>query len=98
MDRRVPELPEGLDIGTSAAYPIFAAPPNEAAFKVIEESKLRTLLDELRGARSPLVRSVIYAEAGVLDEAEAELRTYVQNPPDEKDTKKLFKTIHSWRP
>lgn len=76
---------------------IFAAPPRGAAFQVIEQAELIDVQQKLRGANSPAVRGLIYAEAGLLDEAEIELRKYVESRPFDKQAKQLVKTIRCWR-
>lgn len=76
---------------------IFAAPPRGAALKVVEKVELIRLQSRLRGTRSPAVRGLIHAEAGLLDQAEGELRTYLESHPSDERAKEFVKTIRSWR-
>jgi hypothetical protein len=76
---------------------IFAAPPRGAAFEVIGEAELIDVQRKLRGARSPALRGLICAEAGLLDEAEVELQRHLEYRPYDKQAKELVKRIRSWR-
>jgi hypothetical protein len=76
---------------------IFAAPPRGAAFQVIEEAELIHVQRELRKTDSQALRSLIYAEAGLLDDAEIELQRHLENRPYDKQARELVKTIRSWR-
>ena len=76
---------------------IFAAPPNGAAFKVIDEEQLKRLQEKLRGTRSRMTRGILYAEAGLLNEAETELQKHLEYHPLDRQAKETVKTIQSWR-
>jgi hypothetical protein len=76
---------------------IFAAPPRGAAFTIIQEAELIDVQRKLTGSHSPVVRGLIYAEAGLLDEAEIELQRHLEFRPYDKQAKELVKTIRSWR-
>ena len=75
---------------------IFAAPPNGAAFKVINEEGLIELRNKLRGTRSPVVRGLVYAEAGLLPEAEGEFRMYLESHANDKQVEELLRRVRSW--
>jgi hypothetical protein len=76
---------------------IFAAPPRGAAFRIIEAAESIDVQRKLRGTHSSAVRGLIYAEAGLLDDAEIELQRHLNYLPYDKQAKKLIKTIRSWR-
>jgi hypothetical protein len=75
---------------------IFAAPPRGAAFKVIDEQELIELQTKLRGTRSRVARSIIYAEAGLLEEGMTELQRHLECHPHDKRATELVKRIRSW--
>jgi len=74
------------------------APAPEARFKILEKVKD----DELRGlersdARSHLARGVLYARAGLLDEAERELRALAADNPKSPVARKLLRSVNKLR-
>lgn len=71
-----------------------AAPAPEARFRILEREKddeLRRL--ERAGARSHLARGVLFAQAGLLDEAERELRALVIANPKSMVARKLLLSV-----
>jgi hypothetical protein len=84
----VSALKEGNEIGAPAA------PAPEARFKVLEKAKE----DELKRAeqtspRSHLLRGVLYAQAGLLIDAERELRALVNINPQSPLARKLLQSV-----
>ena len=75
-----------------------AAPAPPARFKVLEA----TLDDELRrlernGARSRLALGVLYARAGLLEEAERELRALASANPQSEEARRLLNSVRAAR-
>ena len=71
-----------------------APPAPEATFKVLERSKA----DELKRARemnpdSHLLMGVLYARAGLIDEAEQELRALVEANPKSRTALRLLRSV-----
>lgn len=77
----------------------FLAPtlPARAEFKIIEKSELDKLNSQIKHMHSGIARGVLFAKAGLLGEAERELRTHLVRYPDDSHAKKLLETIKSWR-
>jgi hypothetical protein len=71
--------------------------PTRAEFTVIGELELLRLNRRIKGTLSHAARGVIYAEAGLLDEAEREFRTHLTLSPSDDRAKKLLETVESWR-
>jgi anti-sigma factor RsiW len=74
-------------------------PAADAKFKVLDQA----LADELARARreyasSHLVLGTLYAQAGLLDEAEAEFKALATANPKSEVVQKLLKTVRSARP
>jgi hypothetical protein len=76
---------------------IAPALPTRAEFTVIDESERRKLNRRIKSTVSHAARGVIYAEAGLLEEAEQELRTHLTLSPTDDRAKKLLETVESWR-
>lgn len=77
------------------------APPPAAArvkFRVLEEAKVESLTRARRmHARSHLVLGVMYAEAGLLDEAEREFRALLQANPQSRVARRLLESVRAAR-
>ena len=71
--------------------------PARAEFKIIEGPEWAKLSRNIKQMRSGVARGVLYAKAGLLGEAEQELRTHLIRYPDDGHAKKLLETIKSWR-
>ena len=71
--------------------------PARAEFKIIEEPELAKLSSKIKHIHSGVARGVLYAKAGLLGEAEQELRTHLVQYPDDGNAKKFLATIKSWR-
>jgi hypothetical protein len=71
--------------------------PARAEFKIIEKLALEQLNRRIKQTDSAPVRGVLYAKAGLLDEAERELRAHLHLHPTDEATGKLLRTIKSWR-
>ncbi len=71
--------------------------PARAEFKIVEGSERAKLRALIRNTQSGMARGVLYAKAGLLDEAEQELRTHLYNHPADKQAIRLLETIKSWR-
>jgi len=73
------------------------APPSRAEFIIIKRSVLNSLDRRIKQTDSPLVRAARYAEVGLLEEAEHELRTRLALHPTDHHAKQLLEKIISWR-
>jgi len=71
--------------------------PARAEFKIIEKPTLDQLNRRIRQINSAPARGVLYAQAGLLDEAEQELSTHLHIQPADETARKLLRTIKSWR-
>ena len=71
--------------------------PARAEFKIIEQSEWDKLRGLIENTYSRAARGVLYAKAGLLDEAEQELRAHITDHPSSEPAIKLLKTIRSWR-
>jgi hypothetical protein len=75
-----------------------ASPPRGARFQVLEPEKAAELERARQSyAGSPLTLGVIYARAGLLDEAEAQLAQVVEKNQGSDVALKLLREIQSWR-
>jgi len=72
------------------------APPARAEFRLLETLKLIKLNDLVRRTESHAARGVLYAKAGLLDEAEREFQTHLVLSVDER-VKRLLEIVKSWR-
>jgi hypothetical protein len=73
------------------------APPARAEFKILGKAELRKLNHLVSRTRSHAARGVLYAEAGLLDDAERELQLHLSIWPADERAKKLSETVKSWR-
>jgi hypothetical protein len=71
--------------------------PARAEFKIIEKSELIRLGKRVNQMHSAATRGVLYARAGLLDDAEQQLRAHLSLHPADKMAMKLLRTIKSWR-
>ena len=75
-----------------------SAPAPEARFKVLEKAKADELMGvERAAAGSHLVRGTLYARAGLLDDAERELRALVAANPKSPAARKLLQSLQAIR-
>jgi hypothetical protein len=73
------------------------AAPARAEFEVIGRSALAKLNRNVAGMTSSAARGIVYANAGLLDDAEREFDAYLADHPDDYRTKELLQTVRSWR-
>lgn len=73
------------------------APPSRAEFRIIGRRAYEKLKYELAQANSHGARGVLFAKAGMLDEAEHELATQVKLVPHDQRSKGLLARVRSWR-
>lgn len=71
--------------------------PSRAEFKVIENLERAKLSSKIKQIHSGAARAVLYAKAGLLDDAEQELKRLLIQRPDDGQAKRLLQTIKSWR-
>lgn len=76
---------------------IAPAAPARAEFKILGKSELAELDRLLNKSRSHAARGVLYAEAGLLEEAEKEFQTHLTLYPADERGKKVLQVVHSWR-
>jgi hypothetical protein len=70
----------------------------QALFRVLEEKQAAAVRSEaLTAGSSHLARGVIYARAGLADEAERELGAAVREGPDPEGARKLLESVQGWR-
>ena len=82
--------------GVAITSPVMPAP--QAKFKVIDRATLETLRHSERAyPDSHLTRGVLYADAGLFDEAEQELRLLVQHNPHTSVARKLLHSVQAMR-
>lgn len=82
--------------GVRVTSPVLPAP--QAKFKVIDRSTSEMLQQAQRAyPDSHLTLGVLYAEAGLLDEAEQELRVLVRNNPGARTALKLLQNVKAMR-
>lgn len=74
------------------------APAPRAQFKILEGEKLREIA-QVKGSRpdSHLVLGLLYARAGLLDEAERELRLLAKANPRSEVAGRLLRRVRSWK-
>jgi hypothetical protein len=75
-----------------------AAPAPEARFKVLGAATMKEL-ERLEAAHpdSHLVRGVLYAQAGLLDDAEREFRALLEANPQSPTAQKLLQSVEALR-
>lgn len=82
--------------GTEIISPVMPAP--QAKFKVLDSATTRMLQQAERAySDSHLTRGVLYAEAGLLEDAEQELRLLVRDNPSADIAQKLLRSVQSLR-
>jgi hypothetical protein len=86
----VTALKEGQEI-------VAPAPPARAEFKILGKPELHKLNHVVGRTRSHAARGVLYAEAGLLDDAEKEFRTHLKLRPADEHVRHLLKAVQSWR-
>ncbi len=97
-------LPNGLKRGAIYSWEVAAKKGNEeilaptpptppAKFKVLEQTKYDELSRAKRTYNSHLVFGTLYAQAGLLDEAEREFKSLVAANPKSKLAKKLLRSL-----
>jgi len=85
-----------LKNGVGVTSPVLPAP--QAKFKILDRSMLDLIQQaERTEPRSHLTRGVLYAEAGLLDEAEQELRLLVRQNPRADIANKLLHSLQAMR-
>lgn len=85
-----------LKDGVRITSPVLPAP--QAKFRVLDRSTSETLQQAERAyPNSHLTLGVLYAEAGLLDEAEQELRVLVRDNPDDRIALKLLQNVKAMR-
>jgi hypothetical protein len=85
-----------LKNGVGVTSPVLPAP--QAKFKILDRSMLDMIQQaERTEPRSHLTRGVLYAEAGLLDEAEQELRLLVRQNPRADIANKLLHSLQAMR-
>jgi anti-sigma factor RsiW len=74
------------------------APAPQARFKILEAEKIREIaMVRKQQAGSHLTLGVLYARAGLLNEAEREFRALVNANPQSNVAKKLLHEVQNWR-
>lgn len=86
----VTALQDGKEITAPAA-------PRRAEFKMLGKTELAKLERRISGVASRAARGTLYAEAGLLADAESEFKTYLSRNPTDERVRKLLQTIKSWR-
>jgi hypothetical protein len=74
------------------------APPARAEFKILGKPDLHKLNRLVGKTTSHAARGVLYAEAGLLDDAEQEFRTHLKLQPADRRVEQLLLIVRSWRP
>jgi hypothetical protein len=100
-------MPEPLGAGIVYTWTVTArkdgyevvapAPPARAEFKILGKSELIKLNRLLSRTASNAARGVLYAEVGLLDEAEKEFQTHIALRPADERVKQLLQAVQSWR-
>jgi hypothetical protein len=76
---------------------IAPAPPARAEFKILGRAELRRLNHLVGRTASHAARGVLYAETGLLDEAEKEFQSHLRLRPSDGSVKQLLRKVKSWR-
>ena len=71
--------------------------PARAEFKVLDNFELAELNRQLSKTRSHAARGVLYAEAGLLDDAEKAFQVHLDLRPTDERVRDLLRTVQSWR-
>jgi hypothetical protein len=81
--------------GEEIKSPVMPAP--EAKFKVIDGASANQLAAAKRSGGSHLVLGILYANAGILDDAEREFQALAKQNPNSTVVRKLLQIIRSYR-
>ena len=84
-----------LSNGGEVTAPGIAAP--EALFVISGATKAHEIEVLARHQTNELARATVFANAGVLDEAEREIDSYLKKHPSDKTARAMLPTIKSWR-
>lgn len=100
-------MPDRLEAGSVYTWMVTAlkdgqeiiapAQPARAEFKIIGKPELRSLNRAVNRTTSHAVRGLLYAEAGLLDDAEKELQKHLELWPQDKRVIELLRIVKSWR-
>lgn len=100
-------MPKRLDAGIVYTWTVTAlkdgqqvvspAPPARAEFKILRKAEHRKLNRLVSRTTSHAARGVLYAEAGLLDEAEMEFQRHLQLWPADERVRSLVRIVKSWR-
>ena len=74
-----------------------AAPEPEARFKVLSKATVDELSNVEKSGNSHLARGAVYARAGLLDDAERELRALLAANPNSQVAKELLQSVRAKR-
>lgn len=74
-----------------------SAPTPQAKFKVLEQAKVNRLNSAKRTYNSHLLSGTLYAQYGLLDEAEREFKALLAENPDSKLVQKLLRSVENTR-
>jgi hypothetical protein len=86
----VTAIKEGLEVSAPAA-------PGRAEFKILSKGELANLERRTAGVVSQAARARLYAEAGLLVDAEVQFLRYLSKNPDDERVRNLLRTIRGWR-
>ena len=82
--------------GAKITSPVLPAP--QAKFKVLDRATAEVLLKAERAyPESHLTLGVLYAEAGLLDDAEQQIRLFISNNPRNDIAQKLLQNVTAMR-
>jgi hypothetical protein len=85
-----------LDGGQAAVAPVPPSPP--ARFRILEPARRADLeRDRAASAGSHLVLGVVFAQAGLLDDAERELRALARENPQSDLARRLLQSVEARR-
>jgi hypothetical protein len=100
-------MPDRLEAGIVYTWTVTAlkdgqeiiapASPARAEFKILGKPELRKLNRMVSRTTSHAVRGVLFAKAGLLDEAEKEFQTHLNLLPGDDRVRRLQQVVHSWR-
>jgi len=100
-------MPDRLEAGIVYTWTVTAlkdgqeiiapASPARAEFKILGKPELRKLNRMVSRTTSHAARGVLYAEAGLLDEAEKEFQTHLNLRPADARAKQLLVIVRAWR-
>ena len=77
----------------SGHYSSAAAPASAAEFRVMPKADFIHLEQRISETASHAVRGILYAESGLLDDAEKEFQTHLEETPDDERVKALLRTV-----